>query len=52
MLSASMDPASMAKQSDLNLPEKSKIPTKKKHIFLTCEQLLHTYYQNFNAFMV
>ena len=33
MLSASMDPASMAKQSDLNPPEKSKIPTKKTYFF-------------------
>ena len=34
MLSASMDPASMAKRSDLNPLEKSKIPTKYKHVFL------------------
>ena len=32
-LSSSMDPASMAKQSYLNPPEKSKTPIKYKHIF-------------------
>ena len=32
-LSASMDYASIAKQSDLNPPEKSKIPIKYKRIF-------------------
>ena len=32
-LSASTDPTSMAKQSDLNPQEKSKIPIKYKHIF-------------------
>ena len=46
-----MDAASVEKPSDLNPPEKYKIPTKNKHIFLTSEQLLHTYYQNVNAFM-
>ena len=30
---AFMDPASMAKQGDLNMPEKSKTPTKYKHVF-------------------
>ena len=34
VLSASMDPASMTKQSDLNPPEKSKIFIKYRHIFL------------------
>ena len=32
-LIASMDPASMTKQSDLNHPKKSKIPIKYKHLF-------------------
>ena len=32
-LSASMGPAAMAKQTDLNPPEKSKIPVKYKHIY-------------------
>ena len=32
-LSPCMDPASMAKQSGLNPPEKSKSPIKYKHIF-------------------
>ena len=45
-MSVFMDPASMAKRSDLNPPEKFKIPIKYIHIFLTSEQLLHTYYEN------
>ena len=32
----------MTKQSDLNPQEKSKIPTKHKHIFLASEKLLLT----------
>ena len=32
-MSASMDPAYMGKQSDLNPPEKSKIAIEYKHIF-------------------
>ena len=46
-----MDPASMTKQSDLKPLEKSKIPTKYKHIFLASEQLLHIYYQNVSPLM-
>ena len=51
-LNASMDPASMAKRSDLNPSEKSKIPVKYKHIFLTSEELLRIYYEHISAFMV
>ena len=40
------DSASMAKPIGLNLLGKSKLGTKYKHIFLTTEQLLSTYYQN------
>ena len=47
-----MDSTFIAKRADLNPPEKSKIPTKYNHIFLTSEQLLHIYYENAGAFMV
>ena len=50
-LNASMDPASLAKWSDLNPLEKSKIPVKYKHIFLTSEELLRIYYEYISAFM-
>ena len=51
-MSVSMDPASMTKRSDLNPPEKSKIPIKYKSIFSTSEQLLQTYYENVSTVMV
>ena len=51
-MSVFMDPPSIAKRTDLNPPEKSKIPVKYIHTFLTSEQLLHTYYENASTFMV
>ena len=46
-----MDPASMTKRSDLNPPEKFKIPIKYTLIFSTSEQLLQTYYENVSTVM-
>ena len=37
---------------DLNPPEKSKTPTKYKHVFITNEWLLHTYDGIVGTFMV